>query len=90
MLSASRSDANTLVVLPATVCVPVFAINGVAGAENRCQVEGGLDGGFWAIYMGQGPLTPEAYARIRDTALIRSTSIHEMVAAHPGSFDERL
>jgi membrane dipeptidase len=49
--------------------------------------EGGLDGGFWAIYMGQGPLTPEAYARIRDTALIRATSIHEMVAANPGSFE---
>jgi membrane dipeptidase len=49
--------------------------------------EGGLDGGFWAIYMPQGPLTPEGYARIRDTALIRSTSIHEMVAAHPNTFE---
>jgi len=49
--------------------------------------EGGLDGGFWAIYMGQGPLTPAAYANIRDTALIRATSIHEMVAANPGSFE---
>ncbi len=48
---------------------------------------GGLDGGFWAIYMGQGPLTPEGYAAIRDKALIRSTSIHEMVAANPGSFE---
>ena len=49
--------------------------------------EGGLDGGFWAIYMGQGALTPEAYARIRDTALIRATSIHEMVAKNSGSFE---
>jgi membrane dipeptidase len=49
--------------------------------------EGGLDGGFWAIYMPQGALTPEAYARIRDTALIRSTSIHEMVAANPDKFE---
>lgn len=49
--------------------------------------EGGLDGGFWAIYMGQGPLTPEGYAKIRDTALIRATSIHEMVAAHPDQFE---
>ena len=49
--------------------------------------EGGLDGGFWAIYMGQGPLTPEGYANIRDKALIRSTSIHEMVAANPGAFE---
>ncbi|MDP3736000.1 MAG: dipeptidase [Hyphomonadaceae bacterium] len=49
--------------------------------------QGGLDGGFWAIYMAQGPLTPEGYARIRDTALIRSTSIHEMVAANPDTFE---
>ena len=49
--------------------------------------QGGLDGGFWAIYMPQGPLTPEGYAKIRDTALIRSTSIHEMLAAHPETFE---
>ncbi len=49
--------------------------------------EGGLDGGFWAIYMAQGPLTAEGYAKIRDTALIRATSIHKMVAAHPDKFE---
>ncbi len=49
--------------------------------------DGGLDGGFWAIYMPQGPLTPEGYARIRDTALIRSTSIHKMVAANSDTFE---
>jgi membrane dipeptidase len=49
--------------------------------------EGGLDGGFWAIYMAQGPLTPEGFAKIRDTALIRATSIHKMVAAHPDKFE---
>jgi membrane dipeptidase len=51
------------------------------------MVEGGLDGGFWVIYMGQGPLTPEGYRSIRDTALIRATSIHKMVAAHPDKFE---
>lgn len=49
--------------------------------------EGGLDGGFWAIYMGQGPLTPEGYREIRDTALIRAMSIQKMVAAHPDMFE---
>lgn len=49
--------------------------------------EGGLDGGFWAIYMPQGGLTPEEYAKIRDTALIRATSIHKMVAANPDTFE---
>jgi membrane dipeptidase len=51
------------------------------------MVEGGLDGGFWVIYMGQGPLTPQGYASIRDTALIRAMSIHKMVAAHPDKFE---
>jgi membrane dipeptidase len=49
--------------------------------------DGGLDGGFWAIYMPQGPLDAANYARIRDVALIRSTSIHKMVAANPGKFE---
>ncbi len=51
------------------------------------MVEGGLDGGFWVIYMGQGPLTPEGYRAIRDTALIRAMSIQKMVAAHPDKFE---
>lgn len=49
--------------------------------------DGGLDGGFWAIYMGQGPLTPEAYANVRDRALSRGLAIHKMVAANPGRFE---
>jgi membrane dipeptidase len=48
--------------------------------------EGGLDGGFWAIYTAQGPLTPEAYARARDTALLRSAAIREMAARHADAF----
>lgn len=51
------------------------------------MVEGGLDGGFWAIYMGQGPLTPEGFQQVRDTALIRAMSIRSMVAAHPDKFE---
>lgn len=51
------------------------------------MVEGGLDGGFWVIYMAQGPLTLEGYREIRDTALIRAVSIHKMVAAHPDKFE---
>lgn len=51
------------------------------------MVEGGLDGGFWVIYMGQGPLTPEGYQNVRDAALIRAMSIQKMVAAHPDKFE---
>lgn len=49
--------------------------------------DGGLDGGFWAIYMPQGPLDAKNYARLRDIALYRATSIHKMVAANSDTFE---
>jgi membrane dipeptidase len=48
--------------------------------------KGGLDGGFWAIYTGQGPLTVEGYRKARDFAIMRGVSIREMVAADPENF----
>lgn len=44
--------------------------------------QGGLDGGFFVIYTGQGPLTPEGYAKARNAALIRAIWIQRVVAAH--------
>jgi membrane dipeptidase len=49
--------------------------------------EGGLDGGFWAIFTEQGDLTPAAYAAARDFALLRALQIREMVARNPASFE---
>ncbi|MCP5410961.1 MAG: membrane dipeptidase [Alphaproteobacteria bacterium] len=49
--------------------------------------EGGLDGGFWAIYTPQGPLTPQAKMAARNAALLRAAEIREMVAAHPETFE---
>jgi len=51
------------------------------------MVEGGLDGGFFAIYTPQGPLTPEGMAAARDAALLRAMEIRELVAAHPRQFE---
>src|ERR1700710_2348548 len=48
---------------------------------------GGLDGGFWAIYTPQGPLTPTGLMAARDAALLRAAEIREMVAAHPKEFE---
>jgi membrane dipeptidase len=48
---------------------------------------GGLDGGFWAIYTPQGPLTPDGMMAARDAALLRAAEIREMVAAHPQTFE---
>jgi membrane dipeptidase len=50
-------------------------------------VAGGLDGGFWAIYTPQGPLTPVGMMAARDAALMRAAEIREMVAAHPRQFE---
>ncbi|MFD1952067.1 dipeptidase [Sphingomonas arantia] len=50
------------------------------------MVEGGVDGGFFAIYTAQGPRTPEGDRAARDAALVRAVQIREMVAAHPDVF----
>lgn len=50
------------------------------------MVEGGVDGGFFAIYTGQGPRTPEGDRAARDAGLVRAVQIREMVAGHPGVF----
>lgn len=44
--------------------------------------EGGLDGGFWVIYTGQGPLTRESYAAARTSALMRQAAIREFAARY--------
>jgi membrane dipeptidase len=51
------------------------------------MVEGGLDGGFFAIYTPQGPLTPEGMQAARDAALMRAMEIRALVAAHPDKFE---
>jgi membrane dipeptidase len=51
------------------------------------MIEGGLDGGFWAVYTAQGPRTAEGQRAARDAALGRAVAIREMVAAHPQQFE---
>lgn len=50
------------------------------------MVDGGVDGGFFAIFTPQGPRTPEGDAKSRDAALLRAVEIHEMVAKHGAQF----
>lgn len=51
------------------------------------MVEGGVDGGFFAIYTPQGQRGPDGDLKARDDALIRGMEIHEMIAAHPKQFE---
>jgi membrane dipeptidase len=48
-------------------------------ADLPRMAEGGLDGGFFAIYTPQGALTPEGYAGARDAALIRAVAIRRVI-----------
>lgn len=99
-MSDLRAFHESLLVLdshldtPALLVQPGFDITQrYSTDEDYSQVdlprmkEGGLDGGFWVIYSPQGPLTTKAYQTIRDTALLRALSIHEMVAGHPDEFE---
>lgn len=49
-------------------------------------IEGGLDGGWWAIYSSQGPLTAEATAASLKTAQERLRLIRALAADHPDKF----
>ncbi|GEN98218.1 peptidase M19 [Novosphingobium sediminis] len=78
---------------PASLALPGWSImDAHTVAQDYTQVDlprmkrGGLDGGFWAIYTPQGPLTPDATRKARDFAFLRAAAIREMVAAHPESF----
>ncbi|HYG06755.1 MAG TPA: dipeptidase [Stenotrophomonas sp.] len=58
----------------------------VSEVDYPRMVEGALDGGFWAIYTGQGDRSAAAHLRDRDAGLQRLLEIREMLAAHPDRF----
>ncbi len=45
--------------------------------------QGGLDAGFFIVYVGQAPRTPENYLKARADALAKFDAIHRMVALYP-------
>ncbi|BBD97138.1 membrane dipeptidase [Sphingobium amiense] len=78
---------------PASLDLPGWSIEDEHGVHtDYTQVDlprmkkGGLDGGFWAIYTPQGPLTIDGFRKARDFALLRGMSIRSMVAADPANF----
>jgi membrane dipeptidase len=46
------------------------------------MVDGGVDGGFFAIYTAQGPRTKAGDDAARAAALVRAVEIHEMLVKH--------
>jgi membrane dipeptidase len=51
------------------------------------MIAGGLDGGFFAVYTPQGPVTPEEDIAARDAGLLRALAIRELVARYPDRFE---
>ena len=51
------------------------------------MVDGGLDGGFWALFTPQGPRRPEGYAAARERALQIAQRIHDMVEKNDRQFE---
>ncbi len=51
------------------------------------MLEGGLDGGFWAIFTSQGPRTQVGFQNARDAALLTAARIREMVARYSDRFE---
>jgi membrane dipeptidase len=45
--------------------------------------EGGLDAEFFAAFVGQGPLTPEAYVKAKDRALQAVEAVRKMTEEYP-------
>ncbi|WP_347302567.1 dipeptidase [Croceibacterium sp. TMG7-5b_MA50] len=50
------------------------------------MADGGVDGGFFAIYTAQGARTPEGVQASRDAAFVRAAQIRDMAARHPDVF----
>ena len=51
------------------------------------MVDGGLDGGFWVIFTGQGDRDEAGNLKARDAGLKRLSDIREMVAANADKFE---
>jgi membrane dipeptidase len=100
--SVSEADAkamqNSLVTLdthldtPANFARAGWDIMDRHKVEDRSQVDyprmvdGGLKGGFFAVYTPQGPRTEAGDRNARDAALIRAMEIREMIAKHGDVF----
>lgn len=60
--------------------------NRLSQVDYPRMVEGALDGGFWAVYTGQGDRSAAAHLDDRDAGLQRLLRIHTLVAAQSQRF----
>jgi len=51
------------------------------------MIDGGVDGGFFVIYVAQGPRDKDSLNAARAAGLVRAMEIREMLARHPDKFE---
>jgi membrane dipeptidase len=61
--------------------------DGTSQVDYPRMVEGGLDGGMWAVYTPQAGRTAADDRAARDHGLKRLLEIHQLLAAHPDKFE---
>jgi membrane dipeptidase len=59
------------------------AARGAGKIDLPRMKEGGLDAEFFAAFVGQGPLTPEAYIKARDRAMQAVAAVRKMTEEYP-------
>jgi membrane dipeptidase len=59
------------------------ALRGSGKIDLPRMKEGGLDAEFFAAFVGQGPLTPEAYVKAKASALRAVAAVRKMTQDHP-------
>jgi len=59
------------------------SIRGAGKIDLPRMKDGGLDAEFFAAFVGQGPLTPEAYVKAKDRALQAVEAVRKMTEEYP-------
>jgi membrane dipeptidase len=59
------------------------SVRGAGKIDLPRMKEGGLDAEFFAAFVGQGPLTPEAYVKAKDRALQAVEAVRKMTEEYP-------
>ncbi len=60
-------------------------VRGAGKIDLPRMKEGGLDAEFFAAFVGQGPLTPEAYVKAKDRALQAVEAVRKMTEEYPST-----
>jgi membrane dipeptidase len=84
-LHARMLTLDSHIDIPAGYATPAAdpGVRGEMQVDLPKMAEGGLDAGFFIVYVGQGPETPEGYAEAYRQALDKFEAIHRQAEQYP-------